>query len=98
MEFIDWSDAGGMFDLLLDLVAGEEADCPDGSERQLFLADLLEQLRGVESRFPEVAASQVIQDLKDIHDSVDTEFASDRVVDHLRDCIVELERVEGRAP
>lgn len=98
MTFIDWSDAGGMFDLLLDLVAGEEADCRADSDRQRFLANLLEQLRDVESRSSEAAASSVIQELKDIHDSVDMEFASDTVLDHLRDCIVELERVEGLAP
>lgn len=93
MTFIDWSDAGGLFDLLLDLVVEEQAGCRVGGERKRFLSDLLTQLRTVEARFPEVPASVVIQELRAIHDSLDAEFANDSVTAHLRDCIDELDRI-----
>ena len=95
MTLIDWSDSEGIFGLLLDFVADERAECQEDLERQGFLADVLAQLETVGAEFPEIPAAVVIQKLRDTHDSVDAEFASDPVVVHIQACIEELERVES---
>jgi hypothetical protein len=94
MTFIDWSDSEGMFGLLLDYVADARAECPEDAERQLFLSELLAQLRATEGQVAEPSPAGTIQELRNIHASVDPEFATDPVMVHLHDCIEELERVE----
>lgn len=93
MSFIDWSDAEGIYGLLVDFVADEYLECRKDSERRWFLADLLTQLRGLESRLPGVRMAVAIRTLTEIHESADPGFAGDTVVAHLEDCIEELERV-----
>ena len=93
MTFIDWSDAEGMFDLLVDLVADERAECRQDPERLRFVEDLLAQLRTVEAKLPQIPAAATIQSLEVIHGSADPVFAGDPVMVHLKDCIDELERV-----
>ncbi|MEJ2237299.1 MAG: hypothetical protein P8X82_03300 [Gemmatimonadales bacterium] len=97
MTFIDWSDSEAMFGLLLDFVADETAECREDPERHRFLSELLAELRTLEVRLPEIPATVVTQRLRDTHDAVVAEFASDPVMAHLRDCIAELERVENGA-
>ena len=97
MTFIDWSDSEGMFGLLLDFITDQRAECQQDPERHHFLSELLTQLTAAEARMAETPASAVIQELRDAHESVDREFTGDPVMAHLRDCIEELERVEGGA-
>jgi len=96
VTFIDWSDAEGMFGLLVDFVADERAECRGDVERLRFLENLVTQLRALEAEYPQVPAETSIQRLKDLHDSADTEFADDPVFVHLDDCIDELERVSSK--
>lgn len=98
VTFIDWSDSNGMFELLVDFVANERADCLGDSERGHFLSDLLAELQVVEARLPDLTVSLVIQGLRDTHESADPEFAADPVMVHLKHCIEELERVENEGP
>lgn len=93
MNFIDWSDAEGVFGLLVDFVADERMECQEDSDRQRFLSDLLAQLRKLEHELPQLPASDAVQRLRDMHDSADSGFAGDPVLMHLGDCIEELERV-----
>lgn len=95
MSFIDWSDAEGIFGLLVELVADETTDCQNDPERRRFLADLLAQLRALGARLPRIPVSVAIHRLRDLHESADPEFADDTVIVHLRDCIEEFERVEN---
>ena len=93
MTFIDWSDAEGMFGLLVELVADKRAECQKDPERLHFVEDLLAQLRTVEARLPLIPATDAIQRLKELQESVDPGFAGDAVVIHLKDCIDELQRI-----
>jgi hypothetical protein len=95
VTFIDWSDAEGMFGLLLDFVADERTECEGDPRRQRFLSVLLAELRTSEARLAEVSTAIVVQGLRDVHESVGPEFAGDAVMIHLRACIEELERVEN---
>jgi hypothetical protein len=92
MSFIDWSDPDDMFGLLLDFVTDElsEADDPD---RREFLSGLLHALSQLQERFSALTAPEQIEALRAIPFSIDAEFASDPVVQHLEDCATELERV-----
>ena len=91
MTFIDWSDAEGLFGLLVDFVADERAACSEDPERGRFLSDLLAQLRAVGAELPEIPASAIIHRLRGIHESADPEFAGDAVMVHLDDCMEALE-------
>jgi hypothetical protein len=93
LTFIDWSDAEGMFGLLVELVADERAECQNDPERLRFVEDLLVQLRTLEAKLPQTPGTAAIQRLKDIHESADPGFMGDTVMVHLKDCIHELERV-----
>jgi hypothetical protein len=95
VTFIDWSDAEGMFGLLLDFVADESSECRNDPERLRFLSDLSAKLRIVESQISEIPVSVVLQRLRDIQESVGPEFANDPVMLHLEDCIEEVQRVDG---
>lgn len=97
MTFIDWSDAEGMFGLLVEFVADERAECRQDRERQRFLADLLAELRALERELPRFSTSVATRKLRDLHQSADPEFAADPVMAHLEDCIEELERVQNDA-
>lgn len=97
MPHLDYSDPEAMFGLLLDWIADERADSQGDPERQRFLSEVLADLRTIEAEFPELPAAAVIQRLKDIHESVDPEFAGDPALLHLQHLIEELERVEAGA-
>lgn len=96
MTFIDWSDPEGMFGLFMEFVADERAECREDPDRHRFLSRLWAQLRTVESRIHETPSSLLIERLRGVHESAAREFDGDPVLVHLRDCIEELENVEGR--
>lgn len=97
MSLIDWSDSEGMFGLLLDFIADERAECREDPERYRFLSELLTQLTAVKDQLPNLPTPSLIQQLRDVHESVGREFADDPVMAHVRDCIEEIERVEDGA-
>ena len=88
MTFIDWTDSEGMFGLLIDFVADERAGCPEDSERQRFLSDLLAILETL-------PAGHAVEGLKEAYDSAGPEFEDDPAMVHLKHCIEELERAES---
>ncbi|GJM43200.1 MAG: hypothetical protein DHS20C21_00420 [Gemmatimonadota bacterium] len=98
MTFMDWSDANGMYGLLLDFVADARMDCNADSDRERFLSELLARLRATERELAEASPAVIIRTLRETQESIDPEFAGDPVVEHLRDCIEEIERVQGDEP
>lgn len=91
MSLIDWSDPAEMFGLLLEFVADEQSEAEDAT-RRAFLARLRQQLESLQTSLetsPEIVATA----LRSIHQSVPAEFRADDVVQHLNDCVVELERI-----
>lgn len=87
MTFIDWSDAEGMVELFQEFVRDELNECPEDTERQRFLNQLLEDVESMR-----VANSgYVIQRLRAIQESIPAEFNADPASLHLADLIQELE-------
>ena len=97
MSFIDWSDPEGMFGLLVEYGAGELGEAASPSRRS-FLSGLKRELDGLEDRFGDLPLVEGIAALRAIHESIDSSFANDPVVQHVVDCIAELERVHRTAP
>lgn len=93
MTFIDWSDAEGMFGLLVDFVADVRAECRGDPQRLRFVEDLLTTLRAVEAELARIPTEAALQRLKDLQESADAEFSGDPVMVHLNDLIDELERI-----
>lgn len=93
MTFIDWSDAEGMFGLLVEFVADECKECTADAERARFLRNILRELTTIEERIADIPVTQAIRALKDVCDGVAQEFADDPVIVHVEACIEELERV-----
>ena len=96
MAFVDFSDPEDMFDLLIDYVTDELSEAED-SRRRRFLSGLLESLAELQERFSGMTAAQKIESLRELNRSVDGEFETDPVVQHLEDCAAELERISERA-
>jgi hypothetical protein len=97
MTFIDWSDPEDMFGLLLEYVTDERSEAED-SGRRSFLSGLLDSLAELQEQFPGLAAGARIESLRALQRSIDREFESDPVAQHLEDCAAELERLhEGAA-
>lgn len=94
MTFIDWTDTEGMFALLVDVVATERAEVNRDPERLWFLEDLLVRLQVLEADFPSLNDTVAIERLKNLRESLESEFDNDPAVVHLEDCIEELERVK----
>lgn len=93
VTFIDWSDAEGMFGLLVDFVADVRAECRGDPQRLRFVEDLLTTLRAVEAELARIPTEAALQRLKDLQESADAEFSGDPVMVHLNDLIDELERI-----
>ena len=93
MTFVDFSDPEDMFGLLIDYVTDELSDADDPA-RQEFLSGLLHSLSELHQRFPGLKAAEQIEALRALPFSIDAEFASDPVVQHLEDCATELERLD----
>ena len=92
MTFIDLSDAEGMIGLYVELVADERAGCQDDPERLRFVEELLAQLKSIEANLDQVHLSATVQELKDLHESADNNFANDPVMVHLNDLVEEIEK------
>lgn len=96
MPFIDWSDPEAMFDLLVEYIADEHSEATD-STRRAFLLRLREQLAELQESFGALPPLEAIDALRAIRQSIDREFDTDAVVEHLSACVEELERVHGSA-
>jgi hypothetical protein len=90
MSLIDWSDAGEMFGLLIDYVSDEAMAAVGDAERAVWLRSLLDDLESVAAG----DAAGMRRALREIREWQPREFASDRVMAHLDDCIEELRRIE----
>ena len=73
-----------MLGLLSDYIADERADA--AGDRGEFLSDLASALAGLTS----LGANELLEELREIHDSLPREFSRDPVVIHVSDCIAEL--------
>lgn len=93
MAFVDFSDPDDMFALLTDYVIDERSEAED-PQRRRFLSGLLDSLADLQEQFPGLTAAQQIKCLRELHRSIDAEFESDAVAQHLADCAAELERIK----
>ena len=92
MSFIDWSDPEEMFGLLVEYVADEQNE-EEESTRRAFLSRLRKQLEELQESFAALPLVEATNALRAIRRSIADEFETDSVVEHLSDCVEELERV-----
>jgi hypothetical protein len=92
MAYIDWSDAENMFGLLVDFVHDARSDTDD-ARRRSFLSRLIAGLEDLQERFDDLPGAAAGFRLREIESAVDEEFAQDPVVEHLRACADELDRI-----
>jgi len=93
MAFIDWSDPEEMFGLLCEYVADERAAAAGDPPRRRFLADLEEELEDLAEQFGGLSQAKAIDKLQALQRSQPIAFARDSVLQHLGDCIDQLERI-----
>lgn len=92
MSIIDWSDPEEMVGLLADYVRDELLAETRDSARVRFLRDLANEVDAL-ARSPHDAEVR----LREIRDSQASEFADDRALVHLQECIAELQRIRAQA-
>lgn len=98
MSFIDLTDDEGMFGLYVDLVVDAREECHDDPERLGFVEDMLTELHSMEDALESTPASEVIQRLEVLHQSVDRGFEDDPVAVHLRHLVDELAKLDDSTP
>ena len=96
MSLIDWSDPDEMFGLLVDYVA-DEAHQADDSSRREFLSTLMNRLEALQERIEQMPLGAFITSVRAVRDGVEPGFEDDPVVQHIGDCIEELERVQAES-
>ena len=84
-----------MFGLLLEYVRDERSECPGDAKRRRFLSLLLADLETLAEKFHDLTKEDAIDRLRNIHDSIEQEFANDHVTIHIKDCLEEVERADG---
>lgn len=92
MAYVDWSDSEDMFGLLVDYMYDARSDADD-ARRRSFLSGLITHLEALQERFDALPAAAVVSRLREIESSIDEEFEQDPVVEHLKACADELERI-----
>ncbi|HSY47885.1 MAG TPA: hypothetical protein VLC46_03660 [Thermoanaerobaculia bacterium] len=95
MTFINWSDSHEMLGLLVEYIVDERHEANDPA-RAAFLAGVLEELEELTAQVDEMTDDESIAALRMIQDSVNDEFRGDTVLQHIQDCIEELERIRNR--
>jgi predicted ATPase len=90
--FIDWSDPEDMFQLLLEYV-GDERSATVDAQRRRFLAQVARSLGTLQERFASLDARAQLEALRELRASAEADFETDDVVQHLDDCVAELERL-----
>ena len=93
MSLIDWSDPEQMFGLLIDYVAAEHNQAEEPI-RRAFLWRLKSHLETLQDTFESSPLVEAVHALRGVRNSIPAEFEADVVVEHLSDCIEELERVQ----
>jgi hypothetical protein len=96
MTYIDWSDSEDMFGLLIEYLYDARSDAED-SGRRSFLSRLIADLEVLQERFHALPGIEAVSRLRDIHNSIDEEFAEDPVIEHLAACADELERINSQS-
>jgi hypothetical protein len=96
MAYIDWSDSEDMFGLLLDYLYDARSDAED-SGRRSFLSRLIADLEALQERFDALPGVEAVSRLREIHDSIDEEFAEDPVIEQLAACADELDRINSQS-
>jgi hypothetical protein len=95
VTFINWSDSHEMLGLLAEYVVDERHEANDPA-RAAFLASVLEDLEELTAQVEEMTDDESIATLRVIQESVSEEFRGDTVLQHIQDCIEELERIRNR--
>jgi hypothetical protein len=95
MAFIDWSDAEGILDLLVEYIADEKRDVRGDINRRQFLKNLLKELKLLREQLPTDGVAETIVSLQTIHSSITPEFVDDPAVEHITACIEELEQIQA---
>lgn len=95
MSFINWSDSHEMLGLLYEFVADERQESTDDPARMRFLTGVLEELGELIARIDETSDDESTARCRMILESSNDEFSGDPVLEHLHDCIEELERIRN---
>ncbi len=96
MPFIDLSDPEEMLSLLLDYVEDELSESPKDARRGQFLSRLIEELSDLEERFSALSDKERARALREMIASIDPEFKSDPVAEHLAACAEEIDRINSQ--
>ena len=91
MSFIDWSDSEGMLELLSEYVRDATNESSGDSKRHRFLYDLQIQI----NQLLHLNKNEAAKRLREIHISISQEYKEDPVAIHIRDCVEELDHLEG---
>jgi len=91
MPFIDWSNAEGLFDMLVEYVADAKTEAYGDTGRERFLQQLLSQLTAAQEYQEDLPL--LMDKLRSIIQSVNPEYGDDPVMEHLTACLEELERI-----
>jgi len=92
MSIIDWADPEEMLGLLSEYVRDELQEEAHDRARAAFLRQLAVD---VDALCSDEGAETTTARLRDLYESQPGEFADDPVVQHVRDCVLELERIAG---
>lgn len=96
MSMIDWSDPDEMVGLLADYIRDELQEETADHSRRSFLRQLAGEIESL-ARLGDLTAEEAEHRLREICDAQPSEYASDAVIVHLQDCIVELRRIATEA-
>ena len=97
MSLIDWSDPENLLDMLLEFVTDAKTESHGKVRRQRFLDYLVANLTAAQQRVSSDDLLETITQLRRIYDSIDPEYQEDPVVDHIKACTEELERIASLA-
>lgn len=97
MSILDWSDPEEMLGLLAEYIRDELLEERHDRERLAFLRRLSATV-GSLALEADLPSAETLSRLRRIHNSQPAEFAADRVLVHVGDCIHELERICGQSP
>ena len=91
---IDWSDPEEMLGLLAEYLRDELQGERDDRDRAQFLRALWSTVDAL-ARGNDASSRNTLARLQEIYDEQPHEFAHDRALTHVRDCIEELARIAG---
>lgn len=92
-SLIDWSDPEAMLGLLAEYVADATVEETSDRERARFLRELSSPLSKLAAHAGELSIGDVLHELREILSAQPAEFEGDPALQHVADCIDELERI-----